>query len=148
MSKASVQIISAWGAAAMASCLVLAGCGASSTSASAPSATQTASAASASKPAHVGDCVDTTVASIGSRLEGAPDSGSAIQYANGIGQTSYDAVPGITHSQAGDAVHVCLVSVPENCPPNDDRGRVYSAVNARTHETWSAPDSEHMCGGA
>jgi hypothetical protein len=45
-------------------------------------------------------------------------------------------------------VRVCLVSVPQNCPPGDDRGKVYSVLNHRTHETWSEGDSEHECGGA
>src|SRR5262245_48758398 len=99
-------------------------------------------------PANVGECVSATVALVGPRLEGVPGSGSAIEYANGLSQVSYDAIPGIDHSQAGDTVNVCLVSVPENCPPGDDRGRVYSGTNARTGESWSAPDSQHMCGGA
>jgi hypothetical protein len=96
----------------------------------------------------VGECLDTTVSSVGSRLEGMPTSGSAILYANGLSQVSYDAVPGIDHSHAGDRVHLCLTSTPHDCPPGDDRGKVYAAANARTGETWSAPDSEHMCGGA
>ncbi|MFT3729705.1 MAG: hypothetical protein QM759_17920 [Terricaulis sp.] len=96
----------------------------------------------------VGACVDATVGTVGSRLEGVPTSGSAILYTNGMSQVSYDAVPGIDHSKAGDTVHLCLASVPQNCPPGDDRGKVYSATNQRTGETWSAADSEHSCGGA
>lgn len=95
-----------------------------------------------------GECVDTTVSNVGSRLEDMPTSGSAILYANGLSQVSYDAVPGIDHSHAGDAVHLCLASVPQHCPPGDNRGKVYAATNTRTGESWSAPDSEHMCGGA
>lgn len=136
---------------AILSCVVLTSCGAPATDATnAPAApqVQAATESAAAKPANVGDCVDTTVAWVGNRLENAPESGSAIQYSNGMTQTSYEAVPGIDHSRVGDGARLCLVSIPENCPPNDDRGRVYSAVNARTHETWSEPDSEHMCGGA
>lgn len=96
----------------------------------------------------VGECIDVAVSSVGPRLQGMPNSGSAILYANGMSQVSYDAVPGIDHSKAGDSVHLCLVSVPQHCPPGDDRGKVYSATNTRTGETWSAPDSEHACGGA
>ena len=99
-------------------------------------------------PANVGDCVETTVTLVGPRLEGVPDSGSGIEYANGLSQVEYDVLPGIAHSQVGDPVRLCLVSVPENCPPGDDRGRVYAGTNLRTNETWSAPDSQHMCGGA
>lgn len=110
----------------------------------APAPAETASA----KPQAIGDCVQTRVASTGPRLEGVPDSGSSIQYENGMSQVDYDVLPGIVHSQTGDDVRLCLVSVPQNCPPGDDRGRVYSATNARTGETWSAPDSQHSCGGA
>ena len=39
-------------------------------------------------------------------------------------------------------------SVPENCPPGDDRGKIYKATNLRTNESWEAPDSQHSCGGA
>ncbi len=99
-------------------------------------------------PVNVGDCVQTTVTVVGPRLEGAPDSGSSVTYANGLYQVSYDVVPAIANSQAGDEVRLCLASVPENCPPGDNRGRVYDATNLRTNETWSAPDSQHMCGGA
>jgi hypothetical protein len=131
----------------IAACLMAAACGQASQdqpSTQAPAHEVAASAA----PTNVGDCNETTVALVGPRLEGVPDSGSAIQYANGLGQVSYDIVPGIANSQVGDTVNVCLVSAPENCPPGDNRGRVYSATNARTGETWSAPDSQHMCGGA
>jgi hypothetical protein len=96
----------------------------------------------------VGECVQTTVQQVGTRLENTPGSGSAISYANGVSQVSYDQVPGIDASQAGDGVKLCLVSLPQNCPPGDDRGKVYSATNLRTGQTWSEPDSEHMCGGA
>lgn len=127
-------------------CLVAASCG--QTSAPTAETSAPAETAASTAPANVGDCVETAVASIGPRLEGVPDSGSAITYANGLYQVSYDAVPGVDHSQAGDQVRLCLASVPENCPPGDDRGRVYDATNLRTNETWSAPDSQHMCGGA
>ena len=39
-----------------------------------------------------------------SRLDGVPDSGSAITYANGGHQVSYDMVPGIQHSRVGDPI--------------------------------------------
>lgn len=137
-------------AAAMAICFTLAGCGPNGASepAGAPAQVEMAAADSAAKPEHIGDCVETKVAWLGPRLEGVPGSGSAIQYQNGMRQVEYDAVAGIDRSQIGDDVRVCLVSAPENCPAGDDRGRVYSGTNLRTGESWSAPDSEHMCGGA
>ncbi|MFZ2030293.1 MAG: hypothetical protein WAU68_08295 [Vitreimonas sp.] len=133
------------------SCAALAACGQPQTSTTttsvAPETTTQTTQASAAQQ-HVGDCAETTVREIASRLEGAPNSGSAVTYANGVYQVSYDMIDGITHSRVGDPIHLCLVSLPQNCPPGDDRGKVYQATNTRTHETWSAPDAEHMCGGA
>ena len=96
----------------------------------------------------VGDCVETSVPLVGARLEGVADSGSSVEFANGTSQVAYDVLPGIANSRVGDRVRICLVSVPENCPPGDNRGRVYAGTNLRTNETWTAPDSQHMCGGA
>ena len=98
-------------------------------------------------PTEIGACSETTIEDIGYRL-GDPDSGSAISYANGGGQVSYDTIPEIHRSRVGDPVRLCLVSLPEDCPPGDDRGKVYSATNLRTGESWEAPDSQHSCGGA
>jgi hypothetical protein len=98
-------------------------------------------------PTEIGECSETTIAEIGYRL-GDPDSGSAIGYANGGSQVSYDTIPEIHRSRVGDPVKLCLVSLPEDCPPGDDRGKVYSAANLRTGESWEAPDSQHSCGGA
>jgi hypothetical protein len=98
-------------------------------------------------PTEIGACSETAIADIGYRL-GDPDSGSAISYANGGVQVSYDTIPEIHRSRVGDAVRLCLVSGPEDCPPDDDRGKVYSATNLRTGESWEAPDSQHSCGGA
>lgn len=132
----------------LAACVVVSACGQSGVSAPEPVDAPPAEAIANAAPANVGDCAETTVTLVGPRLEGAPDSGSGIVYANGLTQVEYDVVPGIAHSQVGDAVRLCLVSVPENCPPGDDRGRVYAGTNLRTNETWQAPDSQHICGGA
>jgi hypothetical protein len=99
-------------------------------------------------PTQVGQCTQTTVKTVGTRLDGTPGSGSAIEYADGGSQVSYDQAPGIDDSQAGDAVKLCLVSIPQGCPAGDDRGKVYAGTNLRTGETWSEADSEHSCGGA
>lgn len=102
----------------------------------------------------VGGCTTTTVSRIGTRLsEGingpdVPGSGSLISYANGGHQVSYETVPGIERSRVGDKVLLCFVSIPRSCPPGDDRGKMYTAKNLRTGETWSLPDSQHSCGGA
>ena len=99
-------------------------------------------------PTKIGACVTTTVKEIGSRLDGMPDSGSAIEYTDGLYQVSYDMVPGIAHSRAGDKINICLKELPQDCPKGDNRGKVYQATNLRTHKSWVAPDSEHSCGGA
>jgi hypothetical protein len=98
-------------------------------------------------PTSVGACSETKIKAIGYRL-GTPDSGSAISYVNGGVQISYDTIPEIHRSKVGDRVKLCLVSLPQDCPPGDDRGKVYRATNLRTGESWEAPDSQHMCGGA
>lgn len=114
----------------------------------APAPVTQPAAATSGPPTAVGQCVQTTVQQIGTRLENTPGSGSAISYADGISQVSYDQVPGIDGSQAGDAVKLCLISLPQNCPPGDDRGKTYTATNLRTGQSWTEADSEHMCGGA
>jgi hypothetical protein len=95
-----------------------------------------------------GECWTVRVSEVGARLQGDPDSGSSIGYENGKSQVSYDLVPGIAHSQVGDSVRLCVVSLPQGCPAGDNRGIVYGATNLRTNESWQEPDSEHMCGGA
>jgi hypothetical protein len=107
-----------------------------------------ASAGAAALPARVGACSVTTVKQIESRLEGMPNSGSAISYDNGGYQVSYDMIAAIQASRPGDAVKLCLTYIPHPCPPGDVRGRVYRATNLRSGGHWSAPDAEHACGGA
>jgi hypothetical protein len=99
-------------------------------------------------PTQIGDCVSTTIQEIGTRLDGVPDSGSAVMFANGGVQVGYDRVAAIEQSRVGDAVRMCLQSIPHNCPRGDDRGRVYRVTNLRTQQTWVRPDSSHSCGGA
>lgn len=106
-----------------------------------------------SLPTVVGQCDGTTVSQVGTRLsdgqgQDVPGSGSAINYADGGYQVSYDTVQSVQDWMVGDRVNLCLVSVPTNCPPGDNRGKVYDATNLRTGEMWEAQDSEHSCGGA
>jgi hypothetical protein len=114
----------------------------------------TASWADGPRPANPGDCVQTTIAAVGYRLEDAstgkplPNSGSVSRFGNGIILISYDQVPAIDRSRKGDAVKLCLVSLPQNCPKGDDRGKIYKATNLRTNLSWTLPDSQHACGGA
>ena len=102
----------------------------------------------------VGTCVRTVIARVSQRLEDGvthrviPDSGSAVEFANGLYQVSYDQVPAVNRSRRGDPVFICLMSLPTHCPPGDDRGKLYTTTNLRTEDSWTLPDSEHGCGGA
>ena len=104
--------------------------------------------AAGSLPTRVGQCVATRIKAIGNRLENSPGSGSSVTLANGGYQVSYDQVPAVDRSRAGDPVSMCLVSVPSGCPKGDSRGKMYRTTNLRTHASWSLQDSEHLCGGA
>jgi len=108
-------------------------------------------------PQKVGECVTTAITSITDRfankLSPSPskdgfDPGTAIKFANGGGQVSYEKETAILRSQIGDQVRMCLTEVPKDCPPGDDRGRVYNTKNMRTGEAWTLSDSQHSCGGA
>jgi len=98
--------------------------------------------------------VKTSISKIETRLvdgntgESIIGSGDAIRYSNGLYGVSYEAVPGIKNAKVGDSINLCLLSIPENCPPGDNRGKVYGATNLRTGEKWGLPDSQHFCGGA
>lgn len=102
-----------------------------------------------------GQCVSTQVVGIYPRLgDDSPakyedyDSGTAVDFANGGHQVSYSRETAIIDSHRGDRVIMCLISIPQICPPNDDRGRSYTVTNMRTQQTWTLGDSQHMCGGA
>ena len=114
----------------------------------------TGPAVSGSLPERVGQCMTTAIAKIGTRLvDGSsnrpiPGSGSAVSFANDGYQVSYESVTAIEQSRAGDVVTMCLVSIPQGCPPGDTRGRIYKTTNQRTRGSWTLPDSQHSCGGA
>jgi hypothetical protein len=105
-------------------------------------------------PTRVGACVVTTVEAVETRLEDGvthqpiAGSGSAVRFANGGYQVSYETVPAIENSRKGDRVRMCFISRPLNCPPGDNRGKIYRTTNLRTHKSWRLRDSEHSCGGA
>jgi uncharacterized protein len=107
----------------------------------------------ATLPTTPGYCALTKVKVVANRLEEGPGrpvagSGSDIEETNGGNQVSYDQIPAVDASRAGDAVVLCLVNLPHDCPPGDDRGKVYAGADLRTLRAWSLPDAEHMCGGA
>lgn len=113
--------------------------------------------ASSSLPQKVGQCVETTIRKISDRfgqtLSPFPskdgfDPGTSIVYENGGHQVSYAKETSVLRSKVGDRVRMCLVEIPKDCPPGDDRGRVYNTKNLRTGEAWTLSDSQHLCGGA
>lgn len=108
-------------------------------------------------PTQVGHCTLTKITEITTRFGGklgatrpAPgeDHGTVVTYENKLVGISYGYEEGVAQSRVGDEALVCLVSIPQNCPPGDDRGRMYSGTNLRTKSSWQLSDSQHMCGGA
>lgn len=99
-------------------------------------------------PAKEYQCVYTTVKRIGTRLLNTPESGTSITFNNDIYLVSYDTVPQAEISRKNDKVKICLIEVPADCPPGDERGKVYTVINLRTNRVFNMPDSSHMCGGA
>jgi uncharacterized protein len=101
--------------------------------------------------AQVGQCQVTRIERIGPRLLSLGSEyrdGTHVSFANGVHQVSYDRERPVFASRVGDRARVCLVSIPANCPPGDDRGRVYEVSNVRTGGRWRLPDASHRCGGA
>ncbi len=112
------------------------------------------SANSAPPPTQVGKCADTFIQRTGTRfgssltenqLEGL---GSSVKLTNGIYLVSYENLEQLRIARPQDKVKVCLLQIPENCPPGDNRGRIYSLLNYRTEGYVEMRDSQHMCGGA
>jgi hypothetical protein len=109
-------------------------------------------------PTKVGECAERTIAEIsdqsGEKLsrklikKGVIDPGSYVRYTNKDTQVSYEWNAALAGSKVGDKVRFCLISIPKDCPPGDDRGRVYETTNLRTNQAWKMPDDQHMCGGA
>lgn len=101
----------------------------------------------------LGQCFHTRVLKVETRLAEAdgtpaPESGSAIEFADGHYNVDYGRVPGIDSSRPGDRVRLCVRHLPTHCPSGDTRGINYRVTNLRTGRSWIAPDAEHLCGGA
>lgn len=96
----------------------------------------------------VGHCMRDKIKSNGSRFRNDPLSGTSVDYVSGHYGVSYGTIPQVFRSKPNDEVILCLQSVPTGCPPGDDRGKIYSAHNLRTNESWALQDSQHGCGGA
>lgn len=105
-------------------------------------------------PSAVGQCASTHIKTLTARLgddpleTATPDAGSAATFTNGGGAVSYDREPGLVASKVGEPVVMCLISIPRDCPKDDDRGRVYYSIDLVAKGSWALPDSQHMCGGA
>lgn len=98
-------------------------------------------------------CRETTITAIRARLQdkdGCPDldSGVTIQFKSGVVLVGYEKPLTMEHQQPGDRVQVCLVAVPHDCPPGDDRGKTYRVFDYASKEAYVMIDSDHMCGGA
>lgn len=105
------------------------------------------------EPRKVGQCVNTTVSKVGTRLQDSrgnpvPGSGTSISFANGVGLVSYDTEKSAEASRVGDRVTLCLYAIPSGCPPGDTRGRTYTVSNKKTKKKFSMLNSQHSCGGA
>ena len=49
---------------------------------------------------------------------------------------------------AGHRVQACLLALPSDCPPGDQRGKRYRFVDLQTGSRAEGNDSWHLCGGA
>jgi uncharacterized protein len=109
----------------------------------------------ATLPRTPGTCSLSRIRAVGTRLgDGTglvgddPGSGSMVVEANGAQEVFYDQIPAADRSRSGDPALVCLIELPQDCPPGDDRGKVYGVADLRSLGAWSGPDAEHSCGGA
>lgn len=105
-------------------------------------------------PVSVGQCGLTHIDELTTRFQESlkdadPAEGSGATFTNGGRVVSYERQPALVASEVGNAVAICLISIPRDCPDGDERGRVYYGINlSRDHSPWTLPDSQHACGGA
>jgi hypothetical protein len=118
--------------------------------------------ASVSLPAQVGACIESKIAGKFFRLWALDDPelpkeeyavgkeivlklpGGMFLYTEHIGDRFLDS----DNYAVGNPVQLCLVSLPTDCPPGDDRGKEYSLLDRRTGFSGIYIDSWHLCGGA
>ncbi|RUX91801.1 hypothetical protein EN935_16595 [Mesorhizobium sp. M7D.F.Ca.US.004.03.1.1] len=105
-------------------------------------------------PLGIGQCASTHIETLTTRLgddpleTAGPEAGSAATFTNGGTAVSYDREPGLAASKVGEPVEMCLISIPRDCPKDDERGRVYYSLDLVAKGSWALPDSQHLCGGA
>ena len=119
-------------------------------------------AAAAVPPSRVGRCSDSFVHSKRFRMVASPgDPGYQrsndpfgkeviISLTNGLSIYSGDGDDFILSANfaAGHRVQACLLALPSDCPPGDDRGKRYRFVDLQTGARAEGIDSWHLCGGA
>ncbi|MBD1549019.1 lysozyme inhibitor LprI family protein [Roseibium aggregatum] len=111
-----------------------------------------ANGARTGEPRFPGECALTRIEAVTTRF-GEPasyenaDSGTAISYANGLSQVSYDR-DGLYDVKPGQPAVICLMSIPYDCPDGDTRGREYYTLDLETNSDWILGDTQHYCGGA
>ena len=113
-------------------------------------------------PKQIGDCVTAEVKKKHFRLWGRDDPEMPIEE-DGIGKEiivrlttgmflytgqSGDNFLASEYYARGAKVELCLLEFPTDCPPGDDRGKVYSLLDYRTGFKDEVVDSWHLCGGA
>jgi hypothetical protein len=105
----------------------------------------------------IGTCYDTKVKRTGGRfhwndtpplITDGNDDDIAVEYVDGQYMMQWGFNFRVSQWRKGDPVRLCVIGLPENCPPGDDRGVEYRARNNRTGESWVGFDSAHLCGGA
>jgi uncharacterized protein len=112
----------------------------------------------------VGDCIDSKIVGKFTRFEGAvagEGGGEVIVELEKKVGLYLQSVAGLSENanqdkymystadfSKGDKVKLCLVALPDNCPPGDDRGKVYSVTNYKNKKSFVGIDSWHSCGGA
>lgn len=115
-------------------------------------------------PVRIGDCVTTQIEDKSTRFSGATpgDTGGEmyVSFTNSVGLylTNIPHLPANANPDAymartrdfalGDTIRLCLVSLPEDCPPGDDRGKGYSVTNLKNQLSFIGIDAWHSCGGA
>lgn len=95
-----------------------------------------------------GQCFATQIHEVTGRLAGDLSSGTTVTFEDGHIIVDYSVSKTASLWNSGDPVKLCVVKLPANCPDGDNRGVTYRAINLRTGNDWTAPDSEHECGGA
>lgn len=93
------------------------------------------------RPAAIGTCVRTRVATIASPAQTVP----ALQFTDGVIQGFDSDMLGHVETRVGDPIQLCLVSFTRDCGDDDVAGRTYATGNLRTGAAWTLPDLRASC---